>query len=205
MNKLIAAAMIVLPLATVHAATVTYTDEAAFVSHISPDYYLEDFSTYTYGNPLDGSGTTADFSSGGFAYTASASNGLWSNESALATSLATDSLRITFSGRPVTAIGGIVAATDISGNLILGATVVVQTNDGTSITIPTPEGGGFAGFISATPITSVTFTSNDSADGLWPQLDHFYAAAVPEPGVILLGAAASGLLLMRKRRDTTLD
>ena len=49
MNKLIAAAMIVLPLATVHAATVTYTDEAAFVSHISPDYYLEDFSTYTYG------------------------------------------------------------------------------------------------------------------------------------------------------------
>lgn len=202
MKKLIAAALVLCPLAASHATTITYTDEATFLSQVAPDYYLEDFTTYTYGDPLSGQ-TSQLFSSGGFEYTASAPNGLWSNESAISTNFATDTLRITFSGRPVTALGGIVGSTDISGNLSLGDSVVVRTNDGTSITIVTPDGGGFAGFVSDTPITSVTFKTSDSADGLWPQLDHFYVAAVPEPGVIALGIATSGLLLMRKRRPAS--
>lgn len=65
---------------------------------------------------------------------------------------------------------------------------------------------GFAGYTSAVPITSITFTSSGGTGGSnWAQLDHFYVgAAVPEPctmALLTLGVAGAVGAAIKRRRS----
>ena len=176
-----------------------YTTEASFLTQLQPGYYLEDFNGYKYGNPLDGNQTSQTYGPvNGYSWTASAPNGLFSNPGALSTNNAIDLLTITFTGDPVTALGGIFASTDANGNVIQQL-VTITLSDGTTASL---TGSDFRGFTSAAPITFLTIDAIDQPSSNWPQLDHFYVgSAIPEPtSLALLGLGS--LLLAPWRRYT---
>lgn len=190
-------------------AAVIYPGESAFLGAISPGFYLEEFSGWTVGAPIpDVTGPITDVNFGpgnGYAWHAHSLNGsLFSNTGALSTALADEaSLLITFTGLPVTAMGGIFTFTD-SYEQVLEGNFTLTLNDGTLIS---QEGSHFIGFTSTEPLTSMIFTTNGTGDLAWPQLDHFYIGAalppssVPEPTTfILLAAGIGGLALLKTRR-----
>src|SRR4051812_24128752 len=202
----VAAAMCAVVAASTASAGTFYNTEAAFTMQLSPGSYLEDFSGFTFGSPLDGTQTTwAAPGANGFGWTASAALGLYSNVSALSTNTANDPLMIMFTGAPVTAFGGIFANTDISGNIIPG-TITVTTSDGGNFVIPTTN--SFLGYTASVgqTITSVTMLAQSGATNNWVQVDHFYTgmAAVPEPttvGLLALGAVAMAGTAIKRRRS----
>jgi hypothetical protein len=196
-----------LTLVTSAFATNIYYNEVEFKGQITSNYYLEDFSGYQYGIPLDGTSTDADFGPvNGYSWSASASVGLWSMDGALTTNLVLDTLTITFTGQQPTAVAGLFTAIDSVGNHITqqDLDIIVMLNDGTSVTI-NGSGDGFLGFTSIMPISYMTVktgTSNPDFPYYWAQLDHFYvgAASVPEPAtMLLLGFGIIGLAGMRRK------
>ena len=186
--------------ATAASAQTFYTDRPTFLADVAAGFYEEQFNNFTgFGVPLDGSQTTYDApGANGFDWTASAAQGLWSNIGALSTNVALDPITITFTGSPVTAVGGDFANTDISGNVI-GGTVTILTSTGDTFTQPSDS---FIGFTSPVPIVSVTLSAEDGGNNSWIQIDNFVTGSfnVPEPtsGLALLGAAG-GLLLRRRK------
>ncbi len=186
------------------AANWTYTNyfsEAAFLAAILPNYYLEDFPTYTYGSPLNGSQTSQAYGPvNGFRYVASATGGLWSNVSALSTNQASNPIVVTFDPNfnPVTAVGGNFTATDISGNIIPGTVTIIDQN-GATWTLTGQTATSFFGFTSTVPIVSITFNTpvlNDNVSR-WVQIDRFYVGQIPEPASLLLIGLA-GLMVRRR-------
>ncbi len=180
------------------AGTTTYTNEANFLAGVN-SYYLEDFNGYSYGVPFNGTQFSANFGPvNGFSWTASSPNGLFSLNGSLSINVATDLLTITFTGAPVTAVGGIFMSTEFGGNII-DELVMVTLSNGTSMSL---TGSGFMGFISDLPILSLTIDGLDNPSSNWPAVDHFYAGnAVPEPAsMLLLGSGIAGLLARRKLR-----
>ncbi len=193
-------------------ATATYTDEAAFLGKIAPVFYLEDFSGWTPGNPIPnqtGPITDADFGPNyGYSWHAHTSEGsLYSNTSALSTAFSDDSsIMITFTGAPITAVGGIFSFTNPNED-VANYDITVALNDGTAIVA---NGSSFIGFTSDVPLTSILFTTANTPELDWPQLDHFYVgsasttspvSSVPEPSTfVLLAAGISGLALLRTRK-----
>ena len=208
--KTIAAALAVVALASSASAAGTfYTTEASFTLALNPVFYLEDFSSFTFGSPLNGSQPTyVAPGANGYGWTASAALNLYSNNSALSTNSANDPLTITFSGLTVTAFGGIFSNTDISGDFITG-TITITTSDPwrrpQSFVVPTSP-GSFIGYTSAVPIASVTMSATSAATNNWVQVDHFYTgAAIPEPGtmaLLTLGVVGlAGAAIKRRRRS----
>lgn len=196
-TKTIAAALAALLLSVPsQAATVLYTDEAAFLSVLAFDSYLEEFSAYTYGSYA---APSLNLSGGsGFAYTLSAPLNLYSGNGDMSTNSAGDALTATFTGSPVTAVGGLFYATNIDGDYQAG-NILVTLNDGTTRSFSPPNTSSFTGFTSDVAITSITI---DATSGNWPTMDNFYVgAAVPEPsGLVLCGFGAGALIMLRRRR-----
>ncbi len=214
------------------AATTVFNDETLFLAQIELGYFFEDFSDYTYdatgSYPLDGSQMTQDYgSTKGYSWTAATipdgtfkdTYGLFSIPSALSTFAAEDLLTITFTGLPVTALGGIFASTDSNGDVAKPAQkVIVTLSDNTSVSF---LGSDFRGFTSDAAIASLTIDAVDNPNNVfWPKLDHFYvgsavpatipvslipptvpiSAVVPVPAAIwLFGSGLLGLFSLKRR------
>lgn len=179
-----------------------YTSEAAFLAAIDPVYYLEDFSNLSYGD-IAGDPTWAAPGGNGYGWTASATNGVWSNDSAMSTNVAGDALVITFTGLPVTAFGGLLNNTDIDG-FAQGGTITLTMSNGDNMTV---NDGSFLGWVGSTAVSSASLTAQDSPTNTnnWPQLDHSYtgsmASSVPEPAsMAVLGLGAIALLRRRNKK-----
>jgi hypothetical protein len=200
-KSLAAAAVMALAASSAMAGT-WYNSEASFVSAIQPNPYIEDFSNFTFGSPLDGTQLTWAAPGGnGYGWTASAPGGLYSNVSALSTNFGNDPVTINFTAGNVTALGGNFTNTDITGAQIPG-TVTVTTSDGGVQSI-TSNPASFLGYTSTVPIVSVTFTATSAATNNWVQIDHFYtgtAGTVPEPASLsVIGLAVAGLATRHRR------
>lgn len=84
-----------------------YTDLPTFLASIQPGYYLENFDTLTGPGLIP---SPINFSSLGYAYSASAPNDFYATQTAgdwvLSTNSAPDPITITFTSGNVTALGG---------------------------------------------------------------------------------------------------
>lgn len=193
-----------------YATTTAYSDQASFLGAIAPGYYLENFSTFSDGDPLGGDPSPTDYSSpvvNGYSFHVYGSQGLWSLPNMMSGAYPFDPLVITFSGAPVTAVGATFAGTDFMGQPIEGASVIVSLADGTSQTI---DSIGFAGFTSSAPISSITVTPGElESEANWAAFTNLYigaasgTASVPEPSSvlsILTGLVGMGSFLVRRRR-----
>ena len=209
---------ILLPLALLaHASTgmaadTTYTDQASFLAQLAPGYYQETFSSYSYGSPLtyDNTGLGPLSQSygpvNGYSWTATETLqlGLFSVQNALSTNYSADPLVITFTGAPVTALGGAVSSVDLNGN-VYQEPVVITLSDGANYTLN--SGSGFVGFTSDAPIASITLEPTSPAQDNYAALANFYVGAnisapVPEAetwAMLLLGLPVTAWAARRKK------
>lgn len=202
-----ATALVSLALASPSRADTIFTDRDEFLTHVAPRYYLETFSSLSeqlYPNPLN-------FSGNGFAYTASATNGLYpaapNGNVALSTDDALFPLNIVFTGAPVTAVGGYLFGSDINGNYIQG-NIIMSLDDGTQVIVPNALLTSFAGIVTDKPINSLMIYTDEYLYGdvlgydIWPATDDFIVGtAVPEPsGLSLVISIGILFALIRVRR-----
>jgi hypothetical protein len=134
-----------------------YTDRDEFLADVAPGFYEEAFT----GVPVGDAGPFLDFSDGNFSYTVSVTESVLFNDTGVvSTGNPTDLLVVTFTGAPVTAVGGNFWGTDIS----FGATatdVTLTLSDGTVETFTATGPTSFRGFVTAAPITSITIDASD--------------------------------------------
>ena len=103
---------------------------------------------------------------------------------------------IALTGAPVTAVGGNLYGSDVGGEYIPGAMTMLLDN-GESITLPNPTPTSFAGFITSSPIISMSVLPENFNSAYWPTLDNLVVGqavigAIPEPSTfsLMLGIAA---------------
>lgn len=156
-------------------------DEATFLTNIAAGYYLEEFTDYAATRSM---GLGQDFSSGGFEYMISSPGG-WlfsvysSGKGAITTAFNDDSILITFSGDPVTAIGGQFFLTDYNGEDMNGSVTLLFSDTSTATVTTTGGVRGFYGNTFNTAITTLTITSvrPNTRDTYYPTVDHLYVGA----------------------------
>ena len=196
-------------------ATVIYNSESDFLTAIGSDlYYLEEFDTFTYGNPA-GVGTyppdgARDFGPvNGFSYRMSAGSGenegLWGLDGAVSVISPGLAILIEFTSANVTAVGGNFWVTNFNGDSIIGD-ITLALSDGTIYT-SSVGADSFTGFITeGAYFTSMTIQAQGVTDtypaGEYPTIDHLYVgaspSAVPIPSTLLL--LSTGLVYLAGRR-----
>ena len=192
-------------------AFTAHTSESEFVANLD-SYYLEDFSELPVGsNPLQLDMGPVN----GFAYTITtgiANQGLYIDEGFLSTYASQDMFRISFSGAPVTAVGGMIWAYDWDFvNEPADVIVRLHLADGGMEThyLEDSSFGDFVGIISPEPFISVEIRPwIQEGEAFWAyhfmNLDDLYVGAaspVPVPaGVWLLGSGLLGLIGTRRKR-----
>lgn len=189
------------------AGIITYSDQATFLAHVQPGYYLETFNSLAAGQLT----SPQTFSGSGFGYEASAPDGLYGQ------TLGVDRALGAFGGSPTitissltgapTAIGGFFFMSDgVDGINSLGAMSVTATDGIISETVPLAaptSGTTFVGFISdAGPFTGLTFVrTSGSGTGFRTTNDFIVGNAIPEPSTLALygWAGLIGLGYARRR------
>lgn len=180
--------------AQAHAGTTTYTDRSSFLTALAPGFYTETFI---------GSETTS-FSGAGFGFTVAAPDGTYASGTDLGANQVEQALTITFTGHPVTAVGGNFYATDINPDF-LPESLTVALSDGTTL-VYTPTGKDtFRGFVTTSSISSLTVAFAAQGMGRYTTVDNLTVgtnvALVPEPGQwALMALGLSGLALLKRRR-----
>lgn len=115
------------------------------------------------------------------------------------TTYAPEALNFSFSGGPVSGVGGNFYATGASFEVV-PALMLVTLSDGTSYAGVVNSATSFIGFYSTgASITSLSISAIGVATTAWPTVDNLVFASVPAPGTLaLLGLA--GALTGRRRR-----
>lgn len=110
-----------------------------------------------------------------------------------------ESLNFTFSGSPLSGVGGNFYATGVSFEVV-PALMLVTLSDGTSYAGVVNSASAFIGFYSTgASITSLSISAIGVSSLAWPTVDNLVFASVPAPGTLaLLGLA--GALTGRRRR-----
>jgi hypothetical protein len=139
----------------------------------------------------------------GFSYTVDTPpgslSGLFNDVGLISTDNAGDSIRVSFTGAPVTSVGGNMWSTDINF-LPFPANVTIALSNGTTETFASTSASDFRGFTTTGPaITSLTIDASDTAGNAWSTLDNLYVGTViPEPSCAVV--ALSGLVALFTRR-----
>jgi hypothetical protein len=197
------AAISIIALVTAASAAPIY-EESVFTAALAPGYYLEDFGAYSYGTPISPPQYFGPVN--GFSYQINTASGdpgsLFPLDGSLSVSFNVETLLINFfaGNTTVNAVGGFFFPTDDGGNSVAGS-VFVSFNGGAAQEVTSTDPLSFLGFLSDTPITSISIYS---VEGNFPTLDHLYVGtqAVPlPPSVLLLGSGLLSLGLLGWRRQ----
>ena len=156
-----AAAVLILAVASASLAQQFFTDQGTFLANVKPGYYQENSEGWSEGNPLDGHQPLWDApGANGFALTVSAPGSgnqeLYSLYSAISTSSHNDPLTFQFSSNAVYAFGGEFWGTQFDGFPLL-TQITFETDTGQSFAHEV-SGRSFIGFISNVPLASVTIS-----------------------------------------------
>jgi hypothetical protein len=143
---------------------------------------------------------------GAYQYTVSSPGGLWGagvpGDTWLSSNVRNDA--ITFSGFTggVSAFGGNFFGSDLSGAYAPGSDLVLTASDGFTLTysLNGATQSSFLGFVSDTPLGSVTLQSADGSES-WSTANNV-VLAVPEPATygMLLAGLGFMMAMMRRRR-----
>ncbi|WP_310389988.1 PEP-CTERM sorting domain-containing protein [Roseateles sp.] len=182
----------------VSAQTTVYTSSASFLPNVLAGSYTEGFE-----NNIDFSGEPSfDFSGGAFGYTVAAPTGLYGNGVFIGTNLPNEPLTVTFTGAPVTAVGGNFYATNISDVFQPVSITLTLSNGHVTTFMPTSPDNSYRGFTTALSITSLTLSAPGAS--LYVGMDNLTVGAVPEPGtyaMMALGLAALGGFAARRHQQ----
>jgi hypothetical protein len=149
----------------------TYTDRTTFLTHVAAGSYENPFA-----DAVPGASPPLNYTSGTWAYTVDASSpgpagGLYNDTGIISTNLAADSIVVTFTGAPVTAVGGNFWATDINVQPT-GTDVTITLSDATTLTFTSTGPTDFRGFTTVAPITSITIEAPDVPNPEWSTMDN---------------------------------
>lgn len=211
---LLASALIAATYATPsHAAIATYTDQASFLSALNGATIFQDpFNDISNGSTLPSLSRTGN----GLAVTYTAPpNGLYGLTGAIASNTDIDNLVATL-GPGIYAAGGNFYLTDQNGDFqpYPGQTISADASNGidpiSTLSASTNSTSTFFGWISTTPLTSVTSTSGGHTPSRWNSIDNFIVATAPlapspapasAPGPVPLFGALGALAWSRRLRQ----
>lgn len=190
-----------------HAAFATYTEEATFLNLLQPGYFQDNFDGVTLGS-IQGASSTRTGGDFSVTYTASFDT-LFSIPGGMSTASSDANLIATLSGSDIFAVGGYFFLTNFNGNVepFPGESITATASNGIDADAPLTNldnsATNFFGWISTTPITTVTVSGSSEFNSL----DNFIVGAAdapapaPEPGTLaLLALGAAGLMRRRKQR-----
>lgn len=197
-----AAVAAVLSVAPIASATV-YTDLASFLANTQAGYFYNPFN-----DAVTGPSAPLNYGPvGGYAYTVDTIgpgntaplSGLYNDIGVISTDNSADLIRVTFTGAPVTAIGGNFWSTDISVQPF-ASTVTIALSNGDVESFASTSAADFRGFTTNVAITSITIDAADISPAfVWSTLDNLYVGTnVPAPASAVL--LAMGGLVARRRR-----
>jgi opacity protein-like surface antigen len=212
-SLLLSAAGILLMASSSFASSI-YLNQSDFTAALTSGYDFENFESMDF----QAAAHSWSFSQNGFDWTASTTDYFGSepadNPAAILfidsgpsvamipaggnTSGAGDALTLTFTSGNVTAIGGNFFLTDFLGS-VRGGSFSLTMNDGTTQSFTDAGADNFFGYISSSPITSLTFTPPGPFTS-WATIDNLYvgqAAAVSQtPETSTMGLLLGGLSLL---------
>jgi hypothetical protein len=183
-----------------------YTDEATFTALLKPGYYLEDWNYDPWREVEPEIPDNQVFSQGDWSYSimSPGANGLSGqpfpdddDAGAVAPYRTGAGLKVTFTGTLPMAVGGIFWITDINGHFLDGQTVTITLDTGeTHVYSDSSDWDAFTGYISDTPIASMTLTGAN-----FVTMDHLYVGnPVPVPAAVILGILGLGVAGWKLRK-----